>query len=177
MLSPPPRCRYLCSTLVLRIIPGFGVRLCLSQLPQLPVQPKEATFILGLEGVHSHLQLLFALLQLLHLLTELLFGTCGRQMRVSLQLTERGSSLRLFFFLLPPQHSFTLAHNRPELTAQLVDFGLGSHEDPLSLFLFFGNLLSELLLSLSSLRKLLRKKQNKKRLSSKVKRKIQIKTA
>ncbi len=44
-----------------------------------------------------------------------------------------------------------------ELTVQLVDFGLGSHEDFLSLFLFFSHLLSELLLSVLALGELHRK--------------------
>lgn len=90
---------YLCSTLVLRIIPGFGVCLCLSQLSQLPVQPKKSTFVLGLEGIHSHLQFLFALFQLFHLLTELLFGICRQQMQVSLRLTETAlkTAVKTFF--------------------------------------------------------------------------------
>lgn len=67
---------YLGYALVLSFLPPVRVSLCLSQFSQLSVHSKKSSFVLRLEGVHPDLQLLFALLQLLVLLTELLFGTC-----------------------------------------------------------------------------------------------------
>lgn len=66
---------YLHSALVLWFLSGFRVRLRLSQVSQLSVQPKKTAFILRLEGVQPHFQLLLALFQLFNLLTESLLRT------------------------------------------------------------------------------------------------------
>lgn len=72
----PVWCMYLSPTLVLWFLSGVRVCLRLSQFSQFSVQPKKSSFILRLEGIHSHLQLLLTLFQFFYLLTELLLGTC-----------------------------------------------------------------------------------------------------
>lgn len=62
---------YLRAALVLRLLSGVGVSVRLSQLSQLSLLAGQLPFVLRLEGLHPHLQLLLVLLQLFYLPTEL----------------------------------------------------------------------------------------------------------